>query len=426
METPRTWRDHAVTTVGLLLLLSVLLMARQAAKRKLPEAAGPVFVAETANGKTVRGGLSKLGADWAVELGKSGRVAAGELVSLRREGVALPPLPADQHLLLTIGDRVPFEGLRLDGEKLFFHHRDLNGGKEISVSLSSVALIWRMAPDRALVPEKVRRQLAAGTRARDVVRLRNGDTVEGTLSALKGGGVEVELDKKTTSVKWAQVAVVALSTDLADKARPKGATARVALLATDNSPGGRLTLVSATCDGETLSGKTAFGAALSVPVERVAALDIVGGKAVYLSGLKPKGYEYRPYLDEKWSWSAASTVTGRDLRLGGSTYDEGVGMHASSTLSYDLGGAYRRFEAVVGLDDLEGRAGRVRVRVLVDGKAADLGKTNVLSREGGPITLRVPVEGAKSLALEVEALEDGPVQGVVNWADARVVKKQQN
>jgi len=420
--TRRTWQAGLVLLCGgLLLLASALLLARQGPGKAKP-AAGPVFVAETASGKAVRGALSKLGEDWSVDLGKGGRVAAGELLSLRREGVPLPPLPADQHLLLTGGDRVPFEGLRLDGEKLFFHHRDLDGDKEISVPLSSVALIWRVAPDRALVPEKLRRQLAAGTRPRDVVRLRNGDTVEGTLNALKGGAVEVELDKKTTTVKWAQVALIALSTELADRTQPKGAHARVALAATDTSPGGRFTLTSASSDGETLSGKTAFGASLSVPVERVAALDVVGGKAVYLSGLKTSSYEYRPFLDEKWPWAAGSTVTGRDLRLGGSTYDEGVGTHASSTLTYDLAGAYRRFEALAGLDDLEGQKGRARVRVLVDGKAADLGKTTILTRQTGPITVSVPVAGAKSLALEVEALEDGPVQAVVNWADARLVK----
>jgi hypothetical protein len=406
---------------GLLLVASALLLARPGAGGKKEEA-GPVFVAETASGKAVRGALAKLGAGWSVDLGRGGRVAAGELLSLRRQGVALPALPADQHLLLTGGDRVPFEGLRLDGEKLYFHHRDLAGDKEISVPLSSVALIWRLAPDRALVPEKLRRQLASGTRARDVVRLRNGDAVEGTLSALKEGAVEVELDKKSTAVKWPQVAVIALSTELADRTRPEGPYARVTLSATERSPGGRLTLVSASCDGETFTGKTAFGAALSVPVERVVGLDVVGGKAVYLSALKPGSYDYRPYLDEKWSWSAGSAVTGRDLRLAGSTYDEGVGLHASSTLTYDLGGDYRRFEALVGLDELDGQKGRVRVRVLVDGKAADLGKTDVLSRETGPIRVRVSVAKAKALALEVEALEDGPVQGVVNWADARLVK----
>src|SRR5205814_1545449 len=112
---------------------------------------------------------------------------------------------------------------------------------------------------------------------------------------------------------------------------------------------------------------TTFGALVRVPLERVAGLEVLGGKAVYLSDLAPAKYEYRPWLDEKWGWSADGNVLGRDLRLGGSTYDKGVGMHAHSLLTYALGGRYQRFEALVGLDDLDGRQGKVRVKVLLDG-----------------------------------------------------------
>lgn len=416
-QPPRAWWPAAAALLAAGALLAALPPARQGTAAKKPT--GMTFVAYTADGKALRGALTKLGDGWAAELGQ-GRVAAGELVSLRQEGVPLPPLPSEPHLLLTTGDRVPFDGLRLDDEKLFFRHRDLNGGKEASVPLANVVLVWRLAPDRALVPEKARRQLAGGSRPRDIVRLRNGDTLEGTLSVLKGEVVEVEANKKASRARWSQVAAIAPSTELADRAMPKGAHARVAVTPAAAPPGGRFTLVSATCDGQELRGQTAFGATLAVPLSRVAGLDIYGGKATHLSALKPASYEYRPYLDEKWPWTAGSAVTGRDLRVGGSVYDEGVGMHAGAALTYALGGAYRRFEAVVGLDDLDGREGRVRVRVRVDGKAAELGQ-GVL-RGGESLRVSVPVAGAKALALEVEALEDGPVQGVVNWAQARLVR----
>src|SRR5262249_46189218 len=149
-----------------------------------------------------------------------------------------------------------------------------------------------------------------------------------------------------------QVSAVALSTDLADPPRPKGAVARVVLTPTATSPGGRITLTTATCDGKALRGKTAGGAMRRVPLSRVAPLDGRGGKAVYLSDLKPAKYEFLPYLDERWPWSVDAAVTGRDLRVGGSVHDKGVGMHAHARLTWALGGAYRRFEAVVGLDDL--------------------------------------------------------------------------
>jgi hypothetical protein len=115
-------------------------------------------------------------------------------------------------------------------------------------------------------------------------------------------------------------------------------------------------------------------------------------------------------------------VTGRDLRVGGSVHDRGIGMHAHSRLSYALGGAYRRFEALVGLDDLDGRKGAVQIRVLADGKALDLGRTGDLTHSGGPWPVSVKVDGVKELTLEVAPGAAGPVQGVVNWVGARLVR----
>jgi hypothetical protein len=170
-----------------------------------------------------------------------------------------------------------------------------------------------------------------------------------------------------------------------------------------------------------LRGKTTFGAALKVSLSRVAALDFFGGRAVPLSDLKPSKYEYRPFLDERWPWSADSSVTGRDLRVGGATYEKGVGMHTHSRLTYRLGGAYARFEALVGLDDVDGRGGAARVRVLGDGKPLTTGKGE-LTHASGPLVVSVKVEGVQELTLEAAWGDDGPVRGAVNWVEARLVR----
>src|SRR5687767_3789625 len=111
----------------------------------------PAFVARTAAGKEFTGPLARLDADWALEVGKGARrkVAAGELIELRQQGVAPPELPSEEHLILATGDRVPFKSLRLDDEKVIIKHPDLGGDDEVAVPLSSVLLVWRMGPDRA-------------------------------------------------------------------------------------------------------------------------------------------------------------------------------------------------------------------------------------------------------------------------------------
>ena len=55
-------------------------------------------------------------------------------------------------------------------------------------------------------------------------------------------------------------------------------------------------------------------------------------------------------------------LRGKQATFGGPTYDKGIRLHSESRLS--VLGAYRRFQATVGLDDRSGLGGSVRIRVL--------------------------------------------------------------
>jgi hypothetical protein len=279
-----------------------------------------------------------------------------------------------------------------------------------------VSVVWLTAPEGTVDPDQRRRRFAAAGRARDVVLLRNGDAVEGVLAGLeRDQAVRIEVEKKAVAVPFDKVAAVA--TESVSTARPKGTFGRLIL-----ADGARLSLASAECsDGKTLRGTTLFGAAVRVPLDQVAALDLHQGRAVYLSDLKPSRYEYTPYLDEQHSYVADGSASGGELALGGGVHDKGVGMHAASRLSYDLAGRYRRFEALVGLDDRTGRGGRVRVRVLVDGKERDVGAPKELTWRDGPLPVRVDVAGAKELTLVAECGARGHVEAEVDWADARLI-----
>jgi hypothetical protein len=387
-------------------------------------ARGPTFEARAADGKAVRGPLRRLGPGWSVRLAaEGGTVAGGGLLTLRRTDLPRPAFPTGPHFILANGDRVPAKAVRLAGERLHFRHPDLADGKETSLPLAALAVWWVTPPDRAADPEKLRRRLASRPRSRDLILLRNGDTVEGVLSALGGDEAAVERDRKKVAVKLSQVAAVALSTELADALRPKGPYARLVLAGAGAARGTRLSLTSAACnDGVTLTGTTAFGAKVRAPVERVAALDVFQGAAVYLSDMRPAKYEFFPYTGGAWPWAADGNAAGHALRLGGAVHDKGLGLHSHSRLTYALGGRYRRFEALVGLDDEDGAGGSVRVKVLADGKPLDLGAARALTAKGGPLPVSVSVAGVKELTLEVELGDNGDVQDVVNWVDARLVR----
>lgn len=374
------------------------------------------FDLHTADGTTLTGPLLKLQADWSVSLGgpKPVQLSGAKIVSLRRTNLPMPPHPVGEHAMFSGGGRVAGTLVGLRAERLRFR---AGFGQELTVPLSLATLIWLAAPEREDDPEMLIRWLAEQRRTRDVVLLRNGDTVEGTLNEIDDKEVRVEVRGKDVRIERGKVAALALNSELTQRLRPKGAYSRLVL-----ADGSRLGLASAASDGKTLTGKTLFGAAVSVPLEQAVALDVYQGPAVYLSDLKPKQYEHTPYLGVRWPFVNDASIAGRPLRLAGSTFDKGIGLHSESKLTYELSGGYRWFTARVGLDELTGREGSARVRVLVDGKPADLGEDRELTGRDPPRNVRVPVAGAKELTLVVEFGRRGDIGDHVNWADARLLK----
>jgi len=409
------------------LLAALIFVAGLAALAREAEKA-PAFVVATADGKKLTAPLRELRDDWSLHTGDTAErhLAPADWLSLRLDGRKLPSYPAGPHLILVNGDRIPFDFLRLDGETLHTKNPDLAGGKDALVPLTAVSVVWLATPDNTEFPDRLRRTLATGKRTRDQVLLRNGDVLEGVLNALTPKKVEIEVDKKQVEVAFDTVAAVALGTDVVTALKPKGVYGHVVLLGDAGSNGTRLSLLSATCgDGRTLEGKTVFGSTLRVPLDRVAALDVYQGGAVYLSDLKPDKFEFTSFLGDDgpvWPLVADGTVDNRDLRLGGSTYDRGLGLHSRSRVTYNLAGAYRRFESLVGIDDEAGRVGGARVRILADGKPLDLGPGTELTPGSGPLVVGVSVAGVKELTLVVDFGKRGDVQGRVDWCDARLVK----
>ena len=108
----------------------------------------------------------------------------------------------------------------------------------------SLGLVARLAQCAANVdsPEAFLRTYLSAKRKADVVLLRNGDKLEGVLSAFEPDRIEVEVDKRITAVKRSQVSLVALNTELAEKPKTKGLQARLTVASTGSANGARLTL----------------------------------------------------------------------------------------------------------------------------------------------------------------------------------------
>ena len=113
------------------------------------------------------------------------------------------------------------------------------------------------------------------------------------------------------------------------------------------------------------------------------------------------------------------SVDKNPLRIGGKTFEHGLGTHANSQLCVDLGGMATRFHAFVGADDETlPRKGSIEFRVLGDGK--ELWTSGVLRTGDAAKELSVPLAGVKTLQLLVEDADDGITCDHADWALATI------
>ncbi|MFJ5955356.1 NPCBM/NEW2 domain-containing protein [Paenarthrobacter sp. NPDC092416] len=122
-------------------------------------------------------------------------------------------------------------------------------------------------------------------------------------------------------------------------------------------------------------------------------------------------------LDMSNGGQALGDANRRPLTIGGIVYPKGIGTHAASSITYNLGGQCRQFLSQVGVDDTQGDRGRVDFKVLVDGVERFAGE-----RKGtdGALPVNVDLRGGTTLQLKVEPGPEGNGNDHADWADARI------
>jgi alpha-galactosidase len=113
-----------------------------------------------------------------------------------------------------------------------------------------------------------------------------------------------------------------------------------------------------------------------------------------------------------------ASVDGNPLRIGGQTFEHGLGTHADSALYIQLDGCGRKFTGWVGVDDEVGRQGSVEFRILADGK--ETYRSSIMKGGDRPRRVDVDVSGVKMLVLLVSSGPDGMNYDHADWADAAI------
>jgi Gpi18-like mannosyltransferase len=160
---------------------------------------------------------------------------------------------------------------------------------------------------------------------------------------------------------------------------------------------------------------------LAPVVVGVAAMVTAGVAAVPLHGVARLS-DWVPIAQEQ-QWGTPHydrSVDGHRLSAFGFIFRHGIGTHAASRLTYHLNGAFRILDTSFAVDDEANRGQMIRFRILTDGYARfDSGN---ISARGFPRHVRMPVEGAQFLTLEVLDGGDGINSDHADWLEPLLLR----
>jgi hypothetical protein len=335
-----------------------------------------------------------------------------ELLALRRADSQPRPRPAGSYILLANGDRIRAtvhfstpDALRINSELL----------GTLDIPLERIQAITLGAIQDHATSDKIERKLLAGNRKLDSVILTNGDETSGTVVGLDEDSVRLERANGVVSIERSGVRAIAFSSDLISF--PKSKSFYAGMLLADGS---ELSVDDLELTGQNLKGRTSFGRDFILPLEPLLALEFRNGRVSYLSDLEPAEYRHTPYLSLTYPYRVDRCVTGGPLAIRGQVFRKGLGMHSRSELSYKLDGSYRRFEAIVGIDDETAGQGSVTFHVLLDGR--EVWQSGTVTGQSAAKRVNVDLAGAKRLTLLVDFGAMADVQDHADWAEARLVQ----
>ncbi|MCC6741008.1 MAG: NPCBM/NEW2 domain-containing protein [Planctomycetia bacterium] len=172
---------------------------------------------------------------------------------------------------------------------------------------------------------------------------------------------------------------------------------------------------------------------LAVQSAQLASIQIMNGNLVYLSDMNPKlldtwhdqvaNVDAKP-SEEQYLFLDRGVSRNAPISIGNRAYRKGIATRKHVEIELDLGGAYSRFTATVGLLDEVQATGYVdpRVRFQVKGDGKELWRSESMSTESAPAPVAISVKGVKTLTLVVETEDVLDSQMYAGWGDARVVK----
>ena len=428
---------------NLIFQISIALLAHATAAQMAM--AAPLAVPVT--GKPFHAELGAVDADWRLTF----QVEKQQYVMRATDLVCWGQCPEQGRaggLVLADGSWLAAEPLTADEETLTANS-ELFGALKIPLG-ALAGVVFRSSSDPSQ-RDMLYNHLVGATGQSDRLLLDNGDELSGRFLALADDTVQFQTDVGPIDVKADRI--TALIFQRSENRQPNGSAKPFRAWAAFRD-GARLLATRLATEGDTLN-ITAAGQPFAVSQEQLVFLQPLGGRAIYLSDLKPTEYRQTPYVGRPpsavadcpslaWPYHADRNVTGGFLRCGGQLYSKGLGVHSASRLVYQLspvpsvrgrsgrraaiqrispegsGVRANRFEAELGIDDSTAGRGSVQFRVLVDGRERYV--SPIIRGSQPPMPVSVDIRGARKLELVVDYADRADVLDHADWLNARLTK----
>ena len=371
--------------------------------------AGPAWADElkTLDNKSVTGALEKI-TDTEVTI-KSGGNSVATPLSKILELTLRPGKTAPEPFTKYIDVRL-LDGSQLSCSKITFTAKDadltLTTGATVKVPLTALLTVLREADNENLRTQWAK-LLTDKKRVDRIFILKEGELnpLVGTLGAI---------NEKTQTISFKLESGTKIEPELEKvhglQFTPTEAAPEARLCRVIDVDGSTLVAAKVASSGETVTVTTPFGQKVSFEAKSIAKFDFNFGRFTYLSDLDSRITE-PVFLAGFAAVRKDVNLDGTSIILGDKKYDKGLSMYAGVELEYGLGGKYKDFKAVLGVDSriAEEGQGKVMVSVFCDKEKHTF---EVSTKAPTPIsinvkdvnTLRIVVTGANFTNLSGHAM----------------------
>lgn len=378
-----------------------------------PPPSSPPVELTTLTGRRVTGTLLELSGEQASiqAAGKELHVPLAEVLDLRtvRPRPPVPPDPRRPELTLTDGSHVYWNAFRVSDRQVTVESSPFG---KFNLPLTAVGSVRLASLDRQVADAW--KDLSAREVTQDMLVIAKGnvlDHLDGTVGTIDASSIHFVLDGEERSARREKVFGIVYARHNAEGSKP------VCELST--AAGDLLKAQSVAWSAAQLKVGLLGGAQVVVPAEQVLSLDFSAGKVRYLSQLEPREVKYTPFFDQVWTYCRDRPRDGGALRLGNKEYARGLWIHSRTFLKYRLNGDFRRFQAVMGIDQAVAPLGNVHVVISGDGKA--LLESDVRGSDP-PQNLDLDVAGVRDLDILVDFGGDLDIADHLDLAEAKVIK----